>query len=88
MVESAFYIGKNPSTEAANGISEVSEKSYVPAGRDITWPWLQSLSSLVGPVFFPIMQYLVSLYRSEATLLLSHLDTGLGCSATVPLFLL
>lgn len=37
MVVSAFNIGKNPSREAANGISEVSEKSYVPAGRDITW---------------------------------------------------
>ena len=36
-VVSAFYIGKNPSKEAANGISEVSEKSCVPAGRDSTW---------------------------------------------------
>lgn len=37
MVVSAFYIGKNPSREAANGISEVSEKHGVPAGKDSTW---------------------------------------------------
>lgn len=52
--------------------------------RTAPGPWLCSPYSLVEPAFLPIYAiHTVSPHWSEATLLLSHLDMVLGCSAAV-----
>lgn len=88
IVVSAFYIGKNPSREAATGISDISENNGVPTEWGSTWTLASPPSFFVGSGFLPsyAVHIVSSLIWSNSFAQSPRHGLGmLNCSPSLPL---